>query len=385
MKNAKRKARIARPSAEILECRLLLTGPAVVNGTPNADYMLLWTEVDTTDNLDYLHISVETMDGTPLGPDMKVLASDVTDIVVDCGDGDDFVDARYANIPGVGMTADGGNGNDTLIGSPGTDSLTGGAGNDKLNGKAQPDWLDGGLGRDRLNGSGASNDTLIGGADNDLLVGRDGRDIIVENTDALSIQVTDGNIVLDWLDGRREVDTHDFGDADGGEIRITGSDAATRFDTIRFSGAAIFTGGDGNDSMYGGAGDDVLVGGSGDDFIFGGAGQNTLTGDVGRDMLIGGNESDQLSGGDGYDTLAGHWGIDDYNGGAGRDTAIVTTYAPHVEVGSNALQYLGETPEPIDSIETVRIAVLPGVEVGDIDYEGIVTVFENAATLGLLD
>ena len=44
------------------------------------------------------------------------------------------------------LTANGGDGNDVLIGSPGNDTLTGGAGDDVLIGNGGQDVLDGGTG-----------------------------------------------------------------------------------------------------------------------------------------------------------------------------------------------------------------------------------------------
>jgi Ca2+-binding RTX toxin-like protein len=67
------------------------------------------------------------------------------------------------------VTLDGGAGNDTLVGSPGNDSLNGGDGDDLLLGGPGNDTLTGGAGRDLLiGGSGA--DSLRGGTGDDILL-----------------------------------------------------------------------------------------------------------------------------------------------------------------------------------------------------------------------
>ena len=62
--------------------------------------------------------------------------------------GDDVIDA--SGLSGILLTANGGDGNDVLIGSSGNDILTGGAGNDVLIGGPGADILDGGTGDNTL-------------------------------------------------------------------------------------------------------------------------------------------------------------------------------------------------------------------------------------------
>ena len=58
--------------------------------------------------------------------------------------GDDVIDA--SGLSGMLLAADGGDGNDVLIGSAGDDFLSGGAGDDVLIGGPGLDILDGGTG-----------------------------------------------------------------------------------------------------------------------------------------------------------------------------------------------------------------------------------------------
>jgi Ca2+-binding RTX toxin-like protein len=72
--------------------------------------------------------------------------------------GDDVVDVGSLTAP-AGVAADGGAGNDVLIGGDGDDNLLGGAGDDVLIGGEGTDLLDGGPGDDVLIGG----ETLISG------------------------------------------------------------------------------------------------------------------------------------------------------------------------------------------------------------------------------
>ena len=70
---------------------------------------------------------------------------DATDkIVINGLGGNDVINA--SGLTGMQLTADGGDGNDILIGSTGNDTLTGGAGDDVLIGNGGQDILDGGPG-----------------------------------------------------------------------------------------------------------------------------------------------------------------------------------------------------------------------------------------------
>ena len=83
--------------------------------------------------------------------------------------GDDSLDATSLSDAAISLVADGGDGDDELIGGAGNDSLIGGAGNDKLNGEAGDDTLSGGAGDDELTG-GPGLDVLDGGPGNDILI-----------------------------------------------------------------------------------------------------------------------------------------------------------------------------------------------------------------------
>jgi Ca2+-binding RTX toxin-like protein len=71
-------------------------------------------------------------------------------LVVNALGGNDVVDASGLAAGAIQLTADGGDGNDILIGSQGNDTLIGGAGDDILIGGPGQDVLDGGTGSNIL-------------------------------------------------------------------------------------------------------------------------------------------------------------------------------------------------------------------------------------------
>jgi hypothetical protein len=102
-------------------------------------------------------------------------ASQVTQINVQGSSGNDSITIE-SNMPAtLGVSVQGGPGDDTIIGGPGNDTLGGGAGNDSISGGPGDDSIKGGAGDDLLAG-GKGNDTLFGGLGNDTLRGALGDD-----------------------------------------------------------------------------------------------------------------------------------------------------------------------------------------------------------------
>ena len=81
-----------------------------------------------------------------LGADVEITGFEAANdrIVINGLGGDDVIEA--SGLSGIQLTANGGDGDDVLVGSPGNDVLTGGAGDDVLIGGAGQDVLDGGPG-----------------------------------------------------------------------------------------------------------------------------------------------------------------------------------------------------------------------------------------------
>jgi Ca2+-binding RTX toxin-like protein len=67
-------------------------------------------------------------------------------IVINGLAGDDVIEASGLALGAIQLTADGGDGDDVIIGGAGNDTLLGGAGDDVLIGGPGIDILDGGLG-----------------------------------------------------------------------------------------------------------------------------------------------------------------------------------------------------------------------------------------------
>ena len=104
--------------------------------------------INATDGNDVISITEDNgvVKVSGLATDVTISGFDANDrIVINGLGGDDVIDA--AGLPAnILLTANGGDGNDVLIGGNGKDTLTGGAGDDILNGGGGVDILDGGPG-----------------------------------------------------------------------------------------------------------------------------------------------------------------------------------------------------------------------------------------------
>jgi len=163
-------------------------------------------------------------------------------------------------------------GNDTIYFNGNTTKVMrvfGGEGNDEIVTSSGSDWLDGGDGDDRLTGGNGQN-TFWGGRGNDVLVGCNGKDLMFGGTE------------------------NDFMNGGGGDDELHGED-----------GRDQLIGGLGNDLLDGGPDNDFLRGDAGNDVLWGGTGDDQMYGDCGRDILFGGDGIDYLFGGAQEDLLIG--------------------------------------------------------------------------------
>jgi len=261
-------------------------------------------------------------------------------LTVDGGAGDDVISAANSPIGSARLVLSGGDGDDTITGSSGAetingdadnDSLLGGDGNDvinggdgvdRMNGDAGDDTVDGGAGNDIVNG-GTGNDSLLGGADQDSLDGQDGDDTLLGgfgDDNLLGNRGDDsllGGLGLDTLIGAAGDDTLDGGRNDDVLLGNSGNDK------LRGNhGNDRLVGLNGDDELNGGDGDDTLLAGTGNDGIDGGDGNDFLQGDQGDDLIVGGDGNDNLVGGANNDTLLGQQGDDSLNGNGGTDTGF---------------------------------------------------------------
>lgn len=188
--------------------------------------------------------------------------------------------------------ADGGDGDDQIIGNDLDNGLYGAGGEDFLYGLGGDDFIE----------SGADSDVLYGGADNDSLWGQEGNDFL------------SGESGDDELNGGGGVDTAGYRNAgtgitvnlaDTGGQNTVGAGMDSFSDVENVIGSDFddeLTGDDGGNNLYGGAGNDILNGAGANDILRASAGDDTLDGGNGNDVLAGGAGNDALTGGAGADT-----------------------------------------------------------------------------------
>jgi Ca2+-binding RTX toxin-like protein len=243
--------------------------------------------------------------------------TDVKLVAFDGGDGNDLLDGEDTSTL---LMAEGGAGNDTLIGSSADDTLDGGAGNDDIEGEKGDDTMIGGTGNDTLGwDDGDGSDRMSGGIGVDTIEVEgsllQGDDFVLEQngTEAIFDRVNLGLFTL-------TVDTSEIFEVsgEGGDDKFTVGDLSnTAVQKV------IFEGGDGNDLLDGqqtstqliadgGEGNDTLIGSSVNDTLNGGAGDDFIAGAKGNDRMIGGSGNDTLAwaDGDGSDRMIGNSGID---------------------------------------------------------------------------
>jgi len=313
-------------------------------------------------------------------------------LVLNANGGDDTLSCTGNLAALIAITADGGPGDDTLLGSNGPDLLMGGEGNDFIDGNQGNDVALLGPGNDTFQWDpGDGSDTIEGQADMDALVvnGSAGNETAQISPNGARVRFLRdlGNIALD-VAGVERVDFRAAGGADtvivsdlsatevtqvnldlalpGGAVgdaltdsivldgspfsnRITLAQTDTNVTVVGLKATLTLTGGETNDLLrIQGLGGDDVIDGSGLSSLFtltldGGAGHDTLSGSPRADLLLGGDDADVLSGrqgndlilaGAGDDTLV--WnpgdGSDVMEGQAGSDTLVFN--------GSNASETL---------------------------------------------
>jgi Ca2+-binding RTX toxin-like protein len=305
--------------------------------------------------------------------------------------GNDTIDASALAAGVIGLTIDGGAGNDTITGSQGNDMLIGGDGNDTVNG---------GRGNDVAN-LGAGDDTFVWnpGDGSDTVIGGDGKDTLVFNgahvneTFQISANGADavlardvGNVLMD-LNGVERIELATLGGSDtvivndltgtgvtqvaidlsgtiGGKtgdgaadsVTVNGTNGDDRVSVVNSGGSIVVNGlaaqvtiahADAGDSLTvnGGLGNDTIdasaikAGQLASLTINGGAGNDTITGSAGNDVIIGGQGNDVASMGAGDDTFI--WnpgdGSDTVEGGSGTDTMLFNgaNVAEKIDISAN--------------------------------------------------
>ncbi len=295
-----------------------------------------WSDLDVGGNFQRANLDVLSTTHYARGQVFNALQynGDIRSLIENAngGSGNDTIVGNSANNILVGNGGNdnisGGDGNDTLDGGAGNDTLYGGDGNDTLEAGTGSDTLYGGAGDDVLNTAGGGVGTLYGGTGNDIYSVYNSANIISENagegTDTVWTNVSytlAANVEKMYLVGSVN------GTGNSGDNTIVGY-------------------GIGNNLIYGGAGNDNLDGGAGNDTLYGDDGNDTLEAGAGNDTLYGGAGDDILNtAGGGVGTLYGGTGNDIYgiynsaniiseNAGEGTDTVwtnVSYTLAANVE------------------------------------------------------
>jgi Ca2+-binding RTX toxin-like protein len=312
-------------------------------------------------------------------------------LTISAGAGNDNINAAALPAAIIGLTIDGGAGNDTITGSQGNDTLIGGDGNDFVNGGRGNDTASLGNGDDTFVWNpGDGSDVVDGGGGTDTLQFNGANiaekiDITANGGRALFTRDV-ANITMD-LNSVEHInfvalggaDTITVGDLTGTGVNQVGIDLSATpgsgqgdgaQDTVTVNGTA---GGDAINVVSSGpsvlvnglpaqvtikgadAGLDALVvnGGAGNDTIDasrlnagqvnltinGGDGDDRITGSAGNDLVIGGRGSDVASMGAGDDTFV--WnpgdGNDTVEGEAGNDTLVFNgaNIAEKIDISAN--------------------------------------------------
>jgi Ca2+-binding RTX toxin-like protein len=392
--------------------------------------------VDDTANGDRITIQGSgagvTVTGTPEA--VSITGADAGDaLTVNGFGGNDAINASTLAAGIVHLTIDGGDGNDTITGSQGDDTLLGGDGNDNVTGGRGDDVALLGSGNDRF--------TWNPGDGSDIVEGQDGVDTLQfngsnanENIDVsanggrVRLFRDVGNVTMDLnsieqiaiatVGGEDNVTVNDLtgtgvaavfvqlgstagpGDGQRDNVNVNGT---TANDTIRIAtaGAAVVVTGLAAKTDVNGidAGVDTLTvnGLGGDDVISasglhpgqmkltinGGDGNDTITGSAGNDSVFGGRGNDTALLGAGDDTFV--WnpgdGSDQVDGQAGVDTLLFngSNVGENIDISANGsratfFRDVGNVTMDLNRMETIDFNALGGadtINVNDLTGTGV--------------
>lgn len=282
-----------------------------------------------------------------------------------------------------GITFNGNDKDNVIIGGKYADKIAGGEGNDSISAGDGNDSISGGNGDDTMIG-GAGNDTFVGGSGTDRFVYVGGSDVITDytNGDNDVIKLSTGKVgtsshkgtdvvlnVVDINNAKKSIGTitlkgqknqeitvidandvtdtrlfgyYSYGDTTdtiilnsdfGGTLYSTTTDGSAYYSTsvtvvdASKVGKATNIQGNGANTITGGTGNDTLNAGSGNSYLIGGNGNDSLIGGEGADTLVGGNGNDTMYGGGGSNTFvftAGSEVIADYSVGEGNTISLAS-------------------------------------------------------------
>jgi len=223
-----------------------IDGPLAIDGGSGNDTLTVDDSGDTGPTS--IQVTADTIAG--LGMAGGIGYAQLEGLSFLLGAGDDTLDGSGAT---VGLTVEGGTGNDVLIGGLGSDHLSGGDGNDVI-----------------LGGSGG----VTRGAETSVL-------LLDEATVTGSIALSGAGVPQGDPATVQALLEADLVLLEGGAT------PQALLLSLSSDGNDVLDGGAGNDALYGGSGNDTLLGGEGNDFLVGGAGDDGLDGGAGNDTLVG--------------------------------------------------------------------------------------------------
>jgi Ca2+-binding RTX toxin-like protein len=326
-----------------------------VNGTGGADHINV-TASGSTVNVNGLSEQVTIAHAEP-GDQLSVLG----------GLGDDTIDASALPAGKIGLSLNGGAGNDVIRGSLGDDLVSGGTGNDTAfmgagndvftwNPGDASDIVEGQAGSDTLQFNGANiaeNITISANGARASFV-RDIASITMDtnSVETINFKALDGadNVTVNDLSGTSvsSVNVDLTGSAGGGDgsvdtVVLFATNANDVITVANNNGVVTVSGLHATVTIANFEATDRLVinGLGGDDVIeasgLGTAMQLTENGGTGDDILIGSAGNDTLHGEAGDDVLIGNGGIDVLDGGPGSNTVLASATVPNVSLAAQHL------------------------------------------------
>ncbi|WLB50656.1 beta strand repeat-containing protein [Bradyrhizobium japonicum] len=355
-------------------------------------------------------------------------------LVIQALGGNDVIDASLL-AAAIGLTIDGGAGNDTITGSQGADTLIGGDGNDKVTGGRGNDVALLGAGDDIFTWNpGDGSDTVEGDAGTDTLVfnGSDvaenmsispngGRALLTRDVGAITMDLNGiervqiaaaggaDNITVNDLSGTGVTQVaidlsagpgSQSGDGAADHVTVNGTAGDDNISVTTSGGSIVVSGlaaqvtiahADAGDvlTVNGGGGNDVINASSikaGQPFslnINGGDGNDTITGSAGNDVVNGGRGNDVANLGAGDDTFV--WnpgdGSDVVEGGSGTDTLLFNgaNINENINISANGGRVLftrdvAAIAMDLNGVEHINFNALGGADnitVGDLSGTGV--------------
>ena len=265
--------------------------------------------------------------------------------------GDDNLDGSALAAGLIALELNGGDNNDTVIGSSGADLLTGGPGNDSIDANPGLDSIDLGDGDDSNTwNNGDGTDAVLGGIGNDrqIVNGATAGDVftVVAGTAPVNVRFDRTNLVPFGID-LTAVETLEVNGL-GGDDNISAGTLAAGLIALELNG------GDNNDTVIGSSGADLLTGGLGNDSIDANPGLDSI--DLGD-----GDDNNTWNNGDGTDAVLGGIGNDRQivNGATAGDVFTVVAGTAPVNVRFDRTNLV---PFGIDltAVETLEVNGLGG-------------------------